>query len=283
MEKEINKQLIIIGGGPSSLFLLMNLLSISEQSKPILNKIIILEKNEILGPGMPFNENYNDIHNLANITGEEIPTLPQSLKQWLEDQDVKMLQEWNIKSKDISDKNLYPRIVLGKYFTAQYDLIINELIAKNISFNICLNEEVIDIIKHAEDEIEVITKSRKSFIGNKLVISTGHGSLEKTEKNKELNYFSSPWPISKLFPKVTHFYNFEIGILGASLSAFDVTSALAHHHGQFINTDNQLKYFLHDGAEGFKIALHSADGLLPHLQYEQRNAMRKVYRHISKE
>ena len=283
MEKEISKQLIVIGGGPSSLFLLMNLLTNSEENKSIINKIVILEKNEFLGPGMPFNENYNDIHNLANITGEEIPKLPQSLKEWLLVQNIDFLQQWNIKHEDISEKNLYPRIVLGKYFTAQYQLIIDELTAKDIFFDICLNEEVIDIIKHAEDKIEVITKSKKSFIGNKLVISTGHGLLEKTEKNKELNYFSSPWPISKLFPKSTAFYNFEIGVLGASLSAFDVTSALAHHHGQFINQDNQLKYILHDGAEGFKIALHSADGLLPHLQYEQRNAMRKVYRHISKE
>lgn len=279
MKNAIDTQLIIIGGGPSSLFLLMNLLKNSKEHQ-LIDKITLLEKNEILGPGMPFNEHYNDINNLANITGEEIPKLPQTLKDWLLAQDIDFLQQWNIKHEDISEKNLYPRIVLGKYYAAQYHLIIDELIAKGINVNVCLNEEVIDIIKHAEDEIEVITKSQKSFIGNKLVISTGHGLLEK---NKELNYFSSPWPIKKLFPKATPFYNFEVGILGASLSAFDVTSALAHHHGQFINQDNQLRYFLDDGAEGFKIALHSSDGLLPHLQYEQRNAMRKVYRHISKD
>lgn len=281
MEKEIGKHLIIIGGGPSSLFLLMNLLTTAKQNKQIISEITILEKNEILGPGMPFNENYNDIHNLANITGEEIPKLPLSLKQWLEELDLEFLQKWSINPEEISEKNLYPRIILGKYFTSQFQLIIEKLKEKDIVVNIFLNEEVVDVKKHAEDKIEVKTKLKKSFVGHKLVISTGHGLLEKAEKNEELNYFSSPWPISKLFPKATPFYNFEIGILGASLSAFDVTSALAHHHGAFINDGNQLKYKLHEGAEGFKIALHASDGLLPHLQYEQRNAMRKVFRHIA--
>ena len=283
MQEEINTQLIIIGGGPSSLFLLKNLLNTSNQNEQIISEITVLEKNEILGPGMPFNENYNDIHNLANITGEEIPSLPQTLTQWLKEQDIAFLHKWNIDPSAISEKNLYPRIILGKYFTAQFQLIIEKLKAKDIEVNIFLNEEVVDIKKHSEDKIEVKSQSKKSFVGHKLVISTGHGLLEKAEKNEELNYFSSPWPISKLFPKGETFYNFEIGILGASLSAFDVTSALAHQHGQFISKGNQLKFRLHDGAEGFKIALHSSDGLLPHLQYEQRNAMRKVFRHIAKD
>lgn len=282
MKKEITKQLILVGGGPSSLFVIMNMLTNFKQIKPTIDKILILEKNEELGPGMPFSDKYNDLHNLANITGEEIPALPQKLDEWLSKQSKTQLNQWNINPEDISEKELYPRIVLGNYFKSQFHLIIKQLEVKGFTVAVHTNEDVIDIYKHAEDNFEVKANPNKSYYGNIVVISTGHGCIESEKNEPKSNYFSCPWPIASLFPERDKLFNFEIGILGASLSAFDVTSALAHKHGQFIKKGNQLEYQLHKGAENFKITLHTSEGLLPHLQYEQRNAMRKIFRHLTK-
>ena len=41
--------------------------------------------------------------------------------------------------------------------------------------------------------------------------------------------------------KKDEFYNYPIGILGASLSAFDVVSSLTHRHGKFVEEKGVLK------------------------------------------
>ena len=87
----------------------------------------------------------------------------------------------------------------------------------------------------------------------------------------------------KIIPKGSHFHNFEIGTLGASLSAFDVVSSLAHRHGKFIQCDGKLVYEPFLGADGFKITLHSSQGWLPHLQYEQEESFREIYRHVDRD
>ena len=74
-----------------------------------------------------------------------------------------------------------------------------------------------------------------------------------------------------------------IGTLGASLSAFDVVSSLSHRHGKFTHRGGKLSYEPYPGADRFKISLHSAKGWLPHLQYEQEEAFREIYRHIDRD
>ena len=83
-------------------------------------------------------------------------------------------------------------------------------------------------------------------------------------------------------PPEGRFHNFAIGTLGASLSAFDVVTSLAHRHGRFVEAGGRLRFEPDAGAPDFRLALHAARGWLPHLQYEQEEPFRAVYRHVTR-
>ena len=145
-----------------------------------------------------------------------------------------------------------------------------------------LGAKVVDIIpEDLQNQVNVVIDSGKIFPFSKVIIATGH--IWPEEDHPEQGYFGSPWPIQKLLPEKGNYYNFTIGTLGASLSAFDVVTSLAHRHGEFIEVPDGLEFRLNKKAENFKIVMHSAEGWLPHLQYEQEKPIREIYRHTSRE
>ncbi len=138
------------------------------------------------------------------------------------------------------------------------------------------------VVESWHDGTFALTTAEGAVAGiDRIVIATGHCWAE--EDKAEDGYYASPWPICKLFPAEGAYYNFEIGTLGASLSAFDVVSSLAHRHGEFIDDCGKWSFVPHPDAEKFKITMHAANGMLPHLQFSQVNPMREIYRHVDRE
>lgn len=273
----MSRTLAVIGSGPSAIYILKHL---SENLKFPLGEIHIFERDSLMGMGMPYNPHMIDKYNLANITSEEIPRLKMSFAAWLRSQSNEVLEDLDIKREAISDTRVYSRIALGRYFNNQYRLILDDLKNSGITIFEYPGQEVVDIIDLPKDDLaqlNIADGSTMSF--HHVIISTGH---RWEADNPESRYFKSPWPIKKILPAEDARYNFTIGTLGASLSAFDVASTLAHRHGTFQKADDVLIYKKIAGAENFKIAMHSAEGWLPHLQYEQKNAFRKVYRYTNK-
>lgn len=272
-------KLAIIGSGATGIYLLKYL---SECGNCGLSEIHIFDKESLMGVGMPYNPKYTDKHHLANITSEEIPMLHISFADWLRLQSAEILQDLGIERDEINEKEVYSRLALGRYFHDQYTKFLNDLESKSITIIQHPGTRVIDI---ADDEKQnsatLYTSDGSHFIFDQIIISTGH-NFDQPDII-ESNYFKSPWPIEKILPQPKAFYNFKIGLLGASLSAFDVATSLAHHHGKFIPNGSRLLYKRNPNAVQFKIIMHSAEGWLPHLQYEQKNPMRKIYRYISKE
>ncbi|EPR73502.1 Acyl-CoA dehydrogenase [Winogradskyella psychrotolerans RS-3] len=273
-------KLAIIGSGPTAIYALQHILENSEVLLKEFNAISIFEKNSKMGYGMPFNPEFTDKYNLSNITSEEIPKLPQTLANWLREQDHDYLKELNIIEFPIKDTEVYSRIALGEYFRAQLKIVVQNLRNNGFTINEYNNHNVLDIKPISNTTTELITET-KHFKFNKIIIATGHHW--KKENNAEAGYFDSPWPIFKLLNNNNDYYNFNIGILGASLSAFDVVTSLAHRHGKFSRKKNKLHFELDPRAIGFKITLHDANGWLPHLQYEQEQPFREMYRHTTRE
>ena len=85
-----------------------------------------------------------------------------------------------------------------------------------------------------------------------------------------------------MIPENNDGYNFAVGTLGASLSAFDVVTSLSHRAGIFEKIDGKLTFKKNKENPDFKIVLHSAEGWLPHLQYEQKEPIREIYRHFNR-
>jgi hypothetical protein len=274
-------QIAIIGSGATAIYLLKHLCDNFMLLEEIEN-ITIFEKSGKLGMGMPYNPETTDIYNLANISSEEIPELPETFGNWaraLSDSELKTL---NITELHIKDSEVYSRVALGRYLNSQY----TKLIAKLKSYNLIINEisknEVVDIEAVGDGSgYNLYCSDKKMYPFSKVIIATGHCWNEEDIPKK--GYYASPWPIHKILPRKNSFYNFTIGTLGASLSAFDVVTSLAHRHGKFIETTTGLQFEKNIEAPNFRMVMHSAEGWLPHLQYEQKNTMREIYRHTNRE
>ncbi|WP_308992341.1 FAD/NAD(P)-binding protein [Mariniflexile litorale] len=276
-----NNRLAIIGSGPTAIYLLKHILENANFLYRQIGAITIFEKENMMGLGMPYNPETTDKYNLSNISSEEIPELPESFSGWLRNQNPELLRKFNITHFPIDDSAVYSRLALGAYFHDQYKLLVEKLVSYGFHITELPRHDVKDIVVNKNsNEAEVIVNGSQTYSFIKVVIAVGHKWVETDQPEK--GYYASPWPIKKLIPERNEFYNFRVGILGASLSAFDVVTSLAHRHGKFIKTENGLTFNLNEAAAGFKIILHSAEGWLPHLQYEQEEPMREIYRHTNR-
>lgn len=270
--------LAIIGSGPTSIYLLYHIRRNIANFCPWIRSITIYEKEEFSGTGMPYSPKMTDVHNLANISSEEIPELLNSLGDWLRGLDDQTLTSMNIDGGKVTDSEVYPRIALGRYFRAQFIAILEHLNAEGLETNCHEGSEIVDIDNIGEDGYSLRDITGKISSHTAVVIANGH--YWKEEDRPCAGYYASPWPIHKLLPDPGTFFDFTIGTLGASLSAFDVVTSLAHRHGKFSRNGNFLRFEKAEGAANFKIVLHSAEGWLPHLQYEQAEPLREIYRHF---
>lgn len=277
------KNLAVIGSGASSIYLLKHLLDEAELLKNHFDGISIFEKSSLTGMGMPYSPLTTDRYNISNISSEELPELLVSLGDWLRGQPRAVLKALHLENLPISDSEVYSRLALGQYLNAQYRGIVAKLDAAGITITEYPGCEIVDVRDEpVEDRVRLRTERGDFLTFSKVVIATGH--YWTADDKPEEGYYASPWPISKLLPDGGTHHDFEIGTLGASLSAFDVIASLANRHGEFVPGESGgLKFNPHPGTEKFKIVMHSVNGLLPHLQFDQDKPRREIYRHVSRE
>ena len=243
--------LAIIGSGPSCIYVLKNILDRAETFKKHLASIDIFEKRRVAGMGMPYNPETTARENMCNITSEEMPALLIPFVDWLKGLDATHLAEFDIQPEEISDKEVYSRLALGEYFHAQYQSILASLSNAGISVRDRAHCTVVDIIEQKDAAI-VVDKESKQFSFDHVVVATGHYWPEQDHPGA--GYYQSPWPISKILPSPEEFYNFKVGTLGASLSAFDVVSSLARSPRRVREEcGTGLAYRPSPGTESFKI------------------------------
>src|SRR6218665_1002038 len=94
--------LAIVGSGPSALYLLKHLLDRAATFSPWLNEISLFEKRAQTGMGMPYNPQTTDLHNMANISSEELPALPMTFVDWLRSQTPAALAELGLENVEIN-------------------------------------------------------------------------------------------------------------------------------------------------------------------------------------
>jgi uncharacterized NAD(P)/FAD-binding protein YdhS len=277
-----SEHLAIIGSGASSIYLLKHLLDQTGRFKYHLREISIFEKRSITGMGMPYSPETTDRFNMSNISSEELPELTLSFADWLRDQDPAVLEDLGVETQEISDSEVYSRLALGRYLNSQYQEIIARLAEAGIRIREHPGCEVVDLKDEAgSDQVRLFTATGETLDFDRVVIATGH--QWPGDDKPAAGYYASPWPIRKLLPDQGQYHSFPIGTLGASLSAFDVISSLAHRHGTFSRDSGKLVFNPHAGAEQFKIVMHSVEGLLPHLQFDQVEPFREIYRHVDRD
>lgn len=274
-------RLAIVGAGASAIYVLQHLLRQIDTLSKKFSEIHILEREQLLGTGMPYSPKTTDRYNLCNISSAEIPTLPQSLVAWLKSLDDAALSTHGIARQEIDDAETYSRLALGDYFQAQYAAVRQALQQAGMRMVEHAGSAVTDIVEVRDEDTVRIQTAAQDLIVGRVIIATGHAFHKSDEPDS--GYFASPWPMHKLLPEEGGQHNFAVGTLGASLSAFDVVASLANRHGSFHSTPHGLRYQPSAEAPEFRFVMHSAEGWLPHLQYEQEEAFREIYRHASRE
>jgi len=273
--------LAIIGSGASSIYLLKHLRDHAAVLKRQFSVISIFEKSGITGMGMPYSPLTTDRYNMANISSEELPELTQSFADWLRAQEPEVLRELDLEGIEISEDAIYSRLALGQYLNAQYQALLAGLIQAGFEIHEHADCKITDVQdRPGDDYVALATERGETHSFNRVVIATGHHWTERDQP--ECGYFASPWPITKILPEEGQHHLFTVGTLGASLSAFDVICSLAHRHGKFLQTAAGLSYEPHPGTQAFKLIMHSAHGLLPHLQFAQDEPLRRIYRHVDR-
>ncbi len=226
-------RLAVIGAGPSAVYLLKHLLQEIDQFAGVLTQVYVFDKRAALGVGMPYDRQTTDVYNLCNISSAEIPPLDRTLVDWLHALPDDQLTAQGIVRSDIDADETYRRTTLGDYFHAQYASIAEELRSRGVTVSEFSNCTVHDVVDLGDDGgVEVRFGMDERVIVDRVVIATGHAFDDPDEP--ALGYFASPWPMRKVLPRDGDYHDFEIGTLGASLSAFDVVSSLAHRHGSFV-------------------------------------------------
>ncbi len=274
------KTIAVIGMGATSLYLLKNLLERADVLRAGISRVVVFERGTRAGMGMPYNPDTTDACNICNISSEELPALQQPFADWLRDRDDAALVRFGLRREIISESETYARLALGEYFEAQFHVVIDELRRHGIEVELRTGAAVTDLRDEPQqNRVRVRVDGRAEWF-DCVVIATGHAFDDDDDPAN--GYYASPWPIHKLLPREGEFHRFAIGTLGASLSAFDVVTSLAHRHGRFEPSGGRLKFIPHAGADGFRIVMHSSKGWLPHLQYDQNRPFRAVYRHVDR-
>ena len=69
----------LIGGGPAALFMLKNIY----ENKLQLKKILVFERNERFGVGMPYGKYGSKEEHVANVSANELPILLESFTNYI--------------------------------------------------------------------------------------------------------------------------------------------------------------------------------------------------------
>lgn len=248
----------IIGAGPMAVFLVKHLVT-----SPDPLRIVLFERHQIAGTGMPYSEEMSPDYMLANIFSREIPTIHQTLASWLRDQPAESLARWGVSPDDISARAFYPRTLLGAYLAAQLQALATFGAAAGHRVDVRTEHDVIDVIPGIGSTAIVAQTSegQKDEAFDHVILATGHTwDATPTEGAAAL---VSPWPAANLATLPAG----PIGILGSSLSAVDVAVALAHAHGTFWTDDDGLNWTPNPGHEALHLTMVSKTGILPEADF----------------
>lgn len=258
--KTLPQRIGIVGGGPAGLFIYKRLVE-----SAITNlHITIFENKKQLGAGMPYSNEGAGMEHVTNVSDTEVPGLVTSVQTWLQTAPAHLYEPFGIDPKRFNEYKVMPRLLFGHYLSAQFNLLHKAADKKGVITLVKSETHVMDVLDEpAKNTVKVITQHGDDYLFDKVILCMGHYWPTKNE-GKVTGWFDSPYPPQKLAQQV----NYPVAIKGASLSAVDAVRTLARANGTFTkHPDGAMQYQLLPQSEGFKLVLHSIDGLLPALRF----------------
>lgn len=256
----MTSKIAIIGSGPTGIYTLKGLV---RSAVPM--SITIFESEAEPGKGTPYHPDLNDRAMLSNIASIELPTICETLVEWLTRQPNDELQRLGVERSAIGEREFYPRVVLGEFLHSQFTQLIALGKANGHTIDVLAAHRVLDIELRKSDirlRVAAADADPADFAFDHVVMATGHDFPPITEIKP--GYFLSPWPA----PILKTISACNVGILGTSLSGIDALITVSTAHGMFLlDQQGDLQYSPLPGTEGFNATMMSRKGVLPEADF----------------
>ncbi len=254
----MNKTIALIGGGPAALFMLKHIV----KYELLLKTILIFEKNERLGVGMPYGALGAENEHVANVSANELPQMHEDFETYIGKFPTDEFGNF-CENGSVNPYEVIPRRLLGDFLEYSFKKYTGLAKSLGIEVQVLTDTEVLDILPdNGMDSYKIFAGDQK-FQSEIVIICTGHVWPKKYEGKQE-GWFDSPYPPSKLSLNA----NFRVAVRGASLTAIDAIKTLARANGHFEKDDDgNYEYFLNEDSPDFRIDLFSLRGFLPALRF----------------
>lgn len=252
----------LVGGGPAALFMLKHILEQDVRA----GHILIFEKHERLGVGMPYGKYGAEREHVANVSANELPELPEDFVTYMQKFPTEDFGSF-CENGAINPYEVIPRRLLGNFLEYSFKKYIKRAKAQQINVEIFTETEVVDIVHDKLKEHFMVSTASERYSCDIVVLCTGHRWPKKFEGKME-GWFDSPYPPSKLHLNA----NFPVAVRGASLTAVDAIKSLARANGAFHKQeDGNLSYTLNSDSPNFRLDLFSLRGFLPALRFHSED------------
>ena len=230
--------IIVIGGGAQGTAFISSIYLYFKNQNKFSNdiKIGVVDKNENIGCGQVYNEDYPWI--LMNT-----PTTDLSV-DYENSYDFSKWIELNKNNLTLLNHNLefVPRCTFGKYLKEKFYFFKQELFKFGVLIE-HINDYASDILFQSENNnVNIVLKSGKILNSNYVLFATGPSSPKDPYHLKgDKNYIHNPFPAIKNLSNIPSESN--VAIIGSNLTAIDISITLKHlgHSGKIYMTSRNGK------------------------------------------
>ena len=99
-------RIAIVGGGPSGLFMFKRFVDAADKRFDI----EIFEKQQHVGIGMPYGPKGASDEHITNVSGNEIPDLPNELTKWIKHLPQTIVEKYGIDADSFNAYKVLPRL-----------------------------------------------------------------------------------------------------------------------------------------------------------------------------
>ena len=239
-------------------------------------RVLVVERGQDLGPGMPYSKYMTIPEHIVNIAGgctqitaTYIPYSERSdFMVWLRSLTPEYRASLGIEEEE-NPAWLYrpfPRFVVGLYLSNRFNQFVKALRRKGFTVDVRKLTTVTSLTpthNFGENCYELELNGKSNVFVKTLFIATGHWSHDRFPEFR--CWIPSPFPPHVIQNRTKLGGN--IGILGCSLSAIDAALTLSKKNGSFHwtneNGQDSLVFQPFKGAEEFQMTMYGRKAMLP--------------------
>lgn len=202
---------VIVGGGAGGVAVALHLMELAKKGKK-LDELIIIEKTDVVGPGLAFSVDCDGtILNMHSDTMGIMNENPHDYTQW---------------RQSLEDGPFPSRVDYGQYLQTRWSQAMEQAASMGIKTKV-VHQDAVDIERLADNTMTVTIADGTKIAGRDVVLALGNfvGTANSHLVGKA-GYFPNPWPTAQLksIPSES-----PVIVVGSRLSAVDAAIYLSEN------------------------------------------------------